>query len=232
MNEISLNAYTDIFPESIVKLFTSNIPALQVTDNDIILSYEVNEYYLANNDISSSKNYSSSLIHAGPDYRILNTGNVVFTSARDIRLLPGFEAHANSEFRTVIDPDAYAFDEKTLKTGKKSLSESIVVLDTLEEKEESKIPAAEIPDKYDLAQNFPNPFNPSTNIKFDLPEQAFVKLVIYDNLGREVVRLVDGQLNAGYHQYYFNGEKLSSGIYFYKLIAGNFTSVKKMTLVK
>jgi hypothetical protein len=89
-----------------------------------------------------------------------------------------------------------------------------------------------LPTKYVLEQNFPNPFNPSTVIRYALPENASVSLVIYDILGRKVAVLVDGEVGAGYHQVTFNGSKLSSGMYFYKLTAGNFTQINKMLLVK
>lgn len=89
-----------------------------------------------------------------------------------------------------------------------------------------------IPEKYSLKQNYPNPFNPITKIEFDIPENTFVKLSIYDLLGREVEVLVDAPLKAGNYVYTFDGKNLSSGIYLYKLNAGKFTDVKKMVLMK
>ncbi len=89
-----------------------------------------------------------------------------------------------------------------------------------------------IPTVFKLHQNYPNPFNPSTTIEFDLPERSFVKLIVYDVLGREVERLVDGELNAGKHFVHFDGNNLTSGIYFYVLNAGKFRDVKKMILMK
>lgn len=88
------------------------------------------------------------------------------------------------------------------------------------------------PKEFGLSQNYPNPFNPSTSISFALPVNCRVTLKVYDILGREVVSLVDGYQSAGYHEVRFEGAKLSSGIYIYKLIAGNFVSVKKMLMVK
>lgn len=89
-----------------------------------------------------------------------------------------------------------------------------------------------LPTEYVLEQNFPNPFNPSTVIRYALPVNVSVSLVIYDILGREVAVLVDGEIGAGYHQVMFDGSKLSSGMYFYKLTAGNFTQINKMLLLK
>lgn len=92
------------------------------------------------------------------------------------------------------------------------------------------------PDKFVLSQNYPNPFNPQTNIRFSLPDESFVTLTVYDMLGREVSRLVNGNLKSGIHSVQFNGSDLSSGIYFYKLTAlsknQSFEMIKKMTLIK
>ncbi len=89
-----------------------------------------------------------------------------------------------------------------------------------------------VPSGFSLHQNYPNPFNPATSIQFDLAENSMVKLAIYDILGKEVSVLVNQQLEAGVHNITFNAGKLSSGVYFYRLEAGNFYDIKKMTLVK
>ena len=92
--------------------------------------------------------------------------------------------------------------------------------------------STEIPGKYELGQNYPNPFNASTAIKFSLPKNGLVKLKVYDMLGREVASLVNKELTAGSYEYTFDGAKLSSGVYFYRIDAGDFSEVKKMTLIK
>jgi len=91
---------------------------------------------------------------------------------------------------------------------------------------------SELPTSYDLAQNFPNPFNPSTIIRYSLPEQAFVALKVYDISGREVKTLVDEMKSAGTYEVSFNSSGLSSGMYFYRINAGSFSKVMKMVLVK
>lgn len=88
------------------------------------------------------------------------------------------------------------------------------------------------PAEYSLIQNYPNPFNPSTTIFYTLPESKHVKLVIYDVLGKEVATLVDGIQDAGYKSVVLDATKFSSGVYFYRLLAGTFTDVKKMLLAK
>ena len=91
----------------------------------------------------------------------------------------------------------------------------------------------EIPEIYSLAQNYPNPFNPSTKIKFDMPKNGFVTLKVYDMLGRVVSTLVNNEfITAGEKEITFSGQNLASGIYFYRLETGEFTSTRKMTLVK
>ena len=89
-----------------------------------------------------------------------------------------------------------------------------------------------IPGKYLLNNNFPNPFNPTTAISYQLSAVSHVTLTIYDVLGREVATLVDRRENAGYYTVKFDGSQLASGVYFYRLTAGNYNSVKKMMLVK
>lgn len=90
----------------------------------------------------------------------------------------------------------------------------------------------ESPIRYSLYQNYPNPFNPATQISFDLPKNDFVTLKVYDITGREIVQLVNSNLKAGVHKVNFNAVTLSSGIYFYRISAGNFTDTRKMVLIK
>ncbi|MFC1483421.1 DUF5123 domain-containing protein [Candidatus Neomarinimicrobiota bacterium] len=100
----------------------------------------------------------------------------------------------------------------------------------------TEIPAGidpnELPKEYSLSQNYPNPFNPTTKIKFALKEQGMTTLMIYDILGREVARLVNEELPAGYYEAVLHDRSLASGIYIYRIKSGNFMAVKKMLLVK
>ncbi len=90
----------------------------------------------------------------------------------------------------------------------------------------------EIQDNFSLLQNYPNPFNPTTNIHFAIPRSSFVKLIVYDMLGREVETLVNENLSAGTYNADWNAANYSSGVYFYKLETENFTETKKMLLIK
>lgn len=89
-----------------------------------------------------------------------------------------------------------------------------------------------IPTEFALSQNYPNPFNPTTTIKFALPRSSEVKLVIYDLAGRVIAELANSKFDAGYHEIVFDASNLVSGIYYYRLKAGDFVSVKKFTLLK
>lgn len=90
----------------------------------------------------------------------------------------------------------------------------------------------EIPDGYSLNQNYPNPFNPTTTIKFSIPVAAFVKLVVYDLTGKEVETIVSKHLTAGSYISDWDASKFNSGVYFFRITAGNFTDTKKMILTK
>ena len=85
---------------------------------------------------------------------------------------------------------------------------------------------------FELLQNFPNPFNPTTNIAFELPQTEFVTLRIYNILGEEISTLVSERLTASKYNYEWNAGSLTSGVYLYKLQAGNYVEVKKMVLIK
>ncbi len=87
-------------------------------------------------------------------------------------------------------------------------------------------------DNYELYQNFPNPFNPVTLISFNLLHSGFVELSVFDVLGRKVASLVNGKLNSGRHTIKFDGSELNNGVYFYKIITQDYTSVKRMILLK
>ncbi len=98
--------------------------------------------------------------------------------------------------------------------------------------EEIKIMGGVIPNDYQLGNNYPNPFNPSTVISYSIPLQEYITLKVYDVLGKEVATLVDGIKSAGNYKATFDASKLSSGVYLYILKAGKFTQTNKMLLMK
>ena len=89
-----------------------------------------------------------------------------------------------------------------------------------------------IPKVYSLSQSYPNPFNPSTTIEFNLPKSEFTTLKVYNILGKEVTTIVSKKLNQGNHTYTFDGKHLASGVYYYRLEAGDFVQTRKMIYLK
>jgi len=90
-----------------------------------------------------------------------------------------------------------------------------------------------MPDDFALKQNYPNPFNPNTSISFVLPRGSKVTLKVYSLIGQEVATIVNGEtLTAGEHTYSFGALNISSGVYYYRLDAGNFVQTRKMVLVR
>ena len=88
------------------------------------------------------------------------------------------------------------------------------------------------PGDFALYQNFPNPFNPSTTIRYSLPHKSAVQLTVFNTLGQQVSDLVNGEIEAGYHEVHFDGKGFSSGVYFYRLRTGDFVSTKRLLMVR
>ncbi len=94
-----------------------------------------------------------------------------------------------------------------------------------------------IPDEYALHHNYPNPFNPSTTILYDVPQEGYVSLIVYDLMGREITKLMNGRMDAGYYSMQWNGRNsfgsmVSAGVYFYQIQVNGFVQTKKMLLLK
>ena len=92
--------------------------------------------------------------------------------------------------------------------------------------------SSKIPERFSLYQNYPNPFNLSTNIRFDILKSSYIKLTIYDILGKEVSVFINENLTAGIYEVSWDGSVYPTGVYFYRLVTGNFVNVKKMVLIK
>ncbi len=89
-----------------------------------------------------------------------------------------------------------------------------------------------VPDAFWLSQNYPNPFNPSTTIRYGLPNKTTVQLSVFNTLGQQVAQLVNGDMEAGYHEVRFDGSKLASGVYLYRMQAGSYVETRKLLLVR
>lgn len=112
------------------------------------------------------------------------------------------------------------------------LANTIAFLDTALVTSIEPVPGATTPRTFALEQNYPNPFNPGTTIRFEVPRAGHVRLVVFNALGQEVQTLIDDELLPNVYTVDFDGSRLSSGLYFYKLVADNFVTTKKMLLLK
>lgn len=141
------------------------------------------------------------------------------------------EGHGNSN-----SPKEYSFvDDSPSNSVVKYRLKQIDIDGAYEYSNEIEVTVETIPAKFELAQNYPNPFNPTTKIKFSLPDgmaQYAVSLRVYDLIGREVAVLVNENLTAGIYEKTFDASGLSSGIYYYQLTTPEFSSVKKMMLIR
>jgi hypothetical protein len=127
----------------------------------------------------------------------------------------------------------YSFTDNDLTSGKYQYRLKQIDFDgTFNYSDIIEVEINQLPTEFKLHQNYPNPFNPSTTIKFDLPSAAFVSLSIYNSIGEKVATIVNEQLDAGTHSVRFDASSLPSGIYIYRLTAGNSVFTNKMLLIK
>ncbi|MGD1046538.1 MAG: T9SS type A sorting domain-containing protein [Bacteroidota bacterium] len=213
------------FDSSATQLFDKNLDALKLMNTDI---HVPNLYTMT----SDSKRLSISAIPYPVDsirriplgLKTAEDGWITF-KASDIQLMPteryiylvDSEAGINQDLKLNLQ---YRF---FLKAGEYenrfSLVFSLTVLNNF-------------PTEFSLLQNYPNPFNPRTTIKYLIPQTSFVSITVYDILGKEVTRLVNEEKLSGTYEVLFDGGKLSSGVYFYRLHAGSFLKTNKLMLLK
>jgi hypothetical protein len=159
------------------------------------------------------------------NFEVIGTGNIVGEYRPDTLNLDNYkDQNAKGKWILTIT------DSKTNLTGN-LLGWGLIITPSNSSGVQSELNQ---PTNYYLAQNYPNPFNPSTMIDYSIPAGSFIKLSLFDILGREIAILVNGYKPAGNHKVEFStsGKSFPSGVYFYKLEAGNFTSVKKLVLLK
>ena len=128
------------------------------------------------------------------------------------------------------------FHSVVIRQSPEGTKSSAIYIDASQYRDPSATDIGNIPDAapnmFYLSQNYPNPFNPSTNIHYAISSKQFVNLKVYDILGNEIAELVNEEKSPGNYTVIFDASKLSSGIYYYKLTAGNYTSTKKMVVLK
>jgi hypothetical protein len=157
---------------------------------------------LQDTTITTTAIFSANSITAGPNFTIASTGDVIL-SAETIAVIPQFFVVQGGKLQVV--------------SGATPVSVA------------AEIPI--IPDEFIVHQNFPNPFNPTTTIQFDIPVEGFVTLRVVDVLGNEIAVLVKEEKPMGKYEVEFDASNLSSGVYFYRLQAGDFIDTKKMVLI-
>ena len=133
----------------------------------------------------------------------------------------------NSQYNWLVE----ALDSDGFVVGSNENNPNYMVVGTL------SIDGADIPEVFALHQNYPNPFNPITTLRYDLPENSYVNVTIYDMLGREIRTLVNSTQDAGFKSVLWNatndyGKPVSAGVYLYKIQAGEFIQTRKMVLLK
>ncbi len=149
---------------------------------------------------------------------------------------------------TIANPDILSLDYYTKKIKAIDNGETFAVIDyrglkdtvyfkingdiTTGVEEDHNSANLVLPDKFELFQNYPNPFNPTTTIKYSVPQISFVKIQIYDILGREVKKLVNEEKSPGNYEIKFNANQFASGVYFYRMQTDNFVETKKLILMK
>lgn len=137
---------------------------------------------------------------------------------------------ANGTYEMTVVRLGYEYETRTVTINNQNLTENFY-LDTFNVIGITNI-NSNVPKDYLLKQNYPNPFNPVTNIEFSVPKAGFVRISVYDILGKEVGILVDERLSAGNYKVDFIASSLPSGVYFYRIQTSDFTETKKMILVK
>jgi hypothetical protein len=153
----------------------------------------------------------------------------------------GRSSVSNSEFKSVgfvegngttTETNYYSFEDKNLSVGKYFYRLKQIDFDGTFEYSDIIEVEVNIPAEFSLSQNYPNPFNPSTIIEYQIPSDGFVSITIYNSIGQEVSTLVSEQQTAGNYSITFEADKLPSGLYFFTLRRGEFSSTKKMLLLK
>jgi len=135
-------------------------------------------------------------------------------------------------FGTTTEPKAYSFVDSKLEAGCYTYRLKQIDFDgTFTYSDEVNV-EVEIPLVYALEQNYPNPLNPNTTIKYSISEDGFVKLAVYNLLGEEVTSLVNNEQKAGRYEVVFDASRFASGVYYYRMEAQNYISIKKMILIK
>jgi len=135
-------------------------------------------------------------------------------------------------YGTTTEPRSYTYSDYNLVSGEYHYRLKQVDLDGEFKYSNTITINVNTPDQFNLSQNYPNPFNPNTQIEYSIPKDGYVSLIVYNTLGQKVAELVNEYVSSGEHQINFDASGLSSGIYYYRLVADNNISIRKMILLK
>jgi Secretion system C-terminal sorting domain len=186
----------------------SKIIGINPTTGKPVDSIDVAKYYFINSDVTGvSQSYTKQVF--GPDVHISG-----YASAYDVGFDEKKNLYSQSMYSWTVDKWQYTGTLPTVPLTSVSRQNGTV------------------PTAYELSSNYPNPFNPSTRFQFSISDAQFVSVKVFDILGHEVAALVNGTMSAGKYSVEWNAANVPSGIYFCRMQAGSFTSVKKMTLMK
>jgi hypothetical protein len=169
-------------------------------------------------------NYDEYAVDDGSGAALVRTdGTSAFTNTFGNAVLGKTQLRIGHQISSMMGVLTYAFNRYKMVPGKTSDFGVVTGVDPL---------ASQVPSQWDLSQNFPNPFNPSTTIRFNTSQYAPVRLAVFNMLGQKVATLVDHELAAGTHQVEFDGSRFTSGVYFYRLTSGSTMMTKRMVLLK
>ena len=213
------------FDSSATQLFDKNLDALKLMNTDILVP---NVYTLTPDSqrlsisaiplpVDSIKSIPLGIKAAKDGWITFKASDIVQMPAERYIYLVDSVAGVNQDLK--LNPQYRFFLKAGEYENRFSLVFSLTVLNN-------------IPKEFSLLQNYPNPFNPRTTIKYSIPQTSFVSITVYDILGREVSKLVNEEKLSGSYEVQFDGSKLSSGVYFYRLHAGDYFKTKKLMLLK
>ena len=236
------------YDANIKKMIVSNYRAFKTEQYDTVGKYTNQSSYVDPINNSGSRSISAGgateiVFNDGPINIHVGDTLTLFVSARNIDLTVPAVSVTNMPASATFDPETKKFywvvDNETpspmtytatSSRGTTSVNVFFVSADgnTIVSNEEELFGK----DQFILSQNYPNPFNPSTTISFVLPKASEVSLKVYNMIGQEVASLINGRLNSGVQAVQFDASNLASGMYIYRLQAGNFSRTKKMVLIK
>lgn len=203
------------------------IIATQPVQNDT--AFKVNNFigirFSRKMDTASVRNAFSINPHA--------TGNIMWASGNTVFFfMPNPNFQYNTHYTVVIDSTAKSSAGIPIDGNGDGIAGDPFILIFKTESQQTSVEDVHLPKSFKLYQNFPNPFNPSTSIRFDVPTFSKVKISVFDIHGQEIVELLNEYKSPGQYEILLDGLNIPSGVYFYRMSAGNFIQTKKMILLK